>query len=333
MIRMEFAKRIEEALPRLACVTAAIAMATLLALAGCATEEAPAGAEAPAPEAAEEAPEQDVAGTPAESEQEAQAPETEPAVSALESYSWDELSRISAEIAAAEDEDAAIEVAKQYELCTPDGRLDGTQVKSVTLSDGTQTTVQIVGFAHDNKTEGGKAGITFVFGDAIGKGSMNSSKTNAGGWEASQMRAYLNGDWRAQLPEDLDAAIVPVDKLTNNVGETQDVSAVTATSDSLWLFSVAELDGAIEWYRGDNGVYNEVLNAEGVEYKLFRDTADPSRPNEVLEKNFQGSEICWWARSPRPANPSGFQFVVSGAVPDADWPADTSYGVVPGFCI
>ena len=72
MIRMEFAKRIEEALPRLACVTAAIAMATLLALAGCATEEAPAGAEAPAPEAAEEAPEQDVAGTPAESEQEAQ---------------------------------------------------------------------------------------------------------------------------------------------------------------------------------------------------------------------------------------------------------------------
>ena len=82
MIRMEFAKRIEEALPRLACVTAAIAMATLLALAGCATEEAPAGAEAPAPEAAEEAPEQDVAGTPADSEQEAQAPETEPAVSA-----------------------------------------------------------------------------------------------------------------------------------------------------------------------------------------------------------------------------------------------------------
>ena len=226
MIRMEFAKRIEEALPRLACVTAAIAMATLLALAGCATEEAPAGAEAPAPEAAEEAPEQDAAGTPAESEQEAQAPETEPAVSALESYSWDELSRISAEIAAAEDEDAAIEVAKQYELCTPDGRLDGTQVKSVTLSDGTQTTVQIVGFAHDNKTEGGKAGITFVFGDAIGKGSMNSSKTNAGGWEASQMRAYLNGDWRAQLPEDLDAAIVPVDKLTNNVGETQDLSLI-----------------------------------------------------------------------------------------------------------
>lgn len=75
------------------------------------------------------------------------------------------------------------------------------------------------------------------------------------------------------------------------------------------------------------------LTPMGVEYKLFRDTADPSRPNEVLEKNFQGSEICWWARSPRPANPSGFQFVVSGAVPDDDWPADTSYGVVPGFYI
>lgn len=60
--------------------------------------------------------------------------------SAVEAYTWDELSQISAEIAAAGDEAAGIEVAKKYNLCTPDGKLDGTQVKSVTLTDGTQTT-------------------------------------------------------------------------------------------------------------------------------------------------------------------------------------------------
>ena len=165
--------------------------------------------------------------------------------SAVEAYTWDELSRISAEIGAAGDEAAAIEVAKKYNLCTPEGKLDGTQVKSVALADGTQTTVQIVGFAHDDKTAGGKAGITFIFGDCVGEAPMNGESTNAGGWEASQMRAYLNGDWRVQLPEDLNAVIVPVDKLTNNVGETQEASSVTTTSDSLWLLSFAELAGPI----------------------------------------------------------------------------------------
>ena len=105
--------------------------------------------------------------------------------SAVEAYTWDELSQISVEIGSAGDEAAAIEVAKKYNLCTPEGKLDGTQVKSVTLADGTQTTVQIVGFAHDDKTAGGKAGITFIFGDCVGEAPMNSTDTNAGGWEAS----------------------------------------------------------------------------------------------------------------------------------------------------
>lgn len=41
--------------------------------------------------------------------------------SAVEAYTWDELSRISAEIGAAGDEAAAVEVAKRYNLCTPRG--------------------------------------------------------------------------------------------------------------------------------------------------------------------------------------------------------------------
>ena len=48
--------------------------------------------------------------------------------SAVEAYTWDELSQISNEIAAAGSEDAAIEVAKRYNLCTPDGKLDTGEV-------------------------------------------------------------------------------------------------------------------------------------------------------------------------------------------------------------
>ncbi|WP_452039254.1 DUF6273 domain-containing protein [Adlercreutzia rubneri] len=256
--------------------------------------------------------------------------------SAVEAYTWDELSRISAEIGAAGDEAAAIEVAKKYNLCTPEGKLDGTQVKSVALADGTQTTVQIVGFAHDDKTAGGKAGITFIFGDCVGEAPMNGESTNAGGWEASQMRAYLNGDWRVQLPEDLNAVIVPVDKLTNNVGETQEASSVTTTSDSLWLLSFAELAGPIPAAELGGGGYEwaaDIFNAEGTRYKLFNDTdVIWNDANSVLVKNFQGSPYNWWERSPSPDDSGYFWYVGSGG-PYNGGGAGYSYGVVPGFCI
>ena len=256
--------------------------------------------------------------------------------SAVEAYTWDELSQISAEIGAAGDEAVAIEVAKKYNLCTPEGKLDGTQVKSVALADGTQTTVQIVGFAHDNKTAGGKAGITFIFGDCVGGAPMNGESTNAGGWEASQMRAYLNGDWRVQLPEDLNAVIVPVDKLTNNVGETQEASSVTTTSDSLWLLSFAELAGPIPAAELGGGGYEraaDIFNAEGTRYKLFNDTdVIWNDANSVLVKNFQGSPYNWWERSPSPDDSGYFWYVGSGG-PYNGGGAGYSYGVVPGFCI
>ncbi|MCU7585169.1 zinc ribbon domain-containing protein [Adlercreutzia muris] len=252
--------------------------------------------------------------------------------SAVEAYTWDELAQISDEIGAAGDEAAAIEVAKKYNLCTPEGKLDGTQVKLVTLTNNMTVPVQIVGFAHDDKTAGGKAGITFMFGDAIAEAPMNQTDTNAGGWEASQMRAYLNGDGMALLPEDLKKVVAPVDKLTNNVGETQDVSAVTTTSDSLWLLSAAELCGSIDWYSDPS--YNAVLNAEGFEYQLFRDTAvDSSNANDILVKNYQNSPYFWWGRSPDPGYSDGFRIVYSGGDPGYDGDASYSRGVVPGFCL
>lgn len=252
--------------------------------------------------------------------------------SAVEAYTWDELSQISNEIAGAADEAAAIEVAKKYNLVTADGKLDGTQVKSVALTNGAQTTVQIVGFAHDNKTGGGKAGITFIFGDCITEAPMNPSDTNAGGWEASQLRGYLNSDGMNLLPEDLKGAIVPVDKLTNNVGETQDVSSVTTTSDSLWLFSLAELAG---WVPDDVTSAAPIFNAEGSQYKLFGDAnvVWENSENPILVKSLNGSSYLWWERSPYPIDSDGFQGVNSVGDPRYIDRASDSYGVVPGFCI
>lgn len=254
--------------------------------------------------------------------------------SAVEAYTWDELSQISNEIAAAGSEDAAIEVAKKYNLCTSDGKLDGTQVKSVTLTDGTETYVQIVGFAHDDKTSGGKAGITFIFGDCIGEAPMNEEWTNAGGWEKSQMRSFLNSDGLGLLPNELLNVVVPVDKLTNNVGETESVSSVTITSDKLWLLSVTETYGDIEIDYFGSLVYGDALNAEGSEYKLYQDMGVRQEYSaDILVKCVEETAEWWWLRSPTPFGPGDFCAVTQQGYFKDTAGADGVLGVAPGFCI
>lgn len=252
-----------------------------------------------------------------------------------EAYTWDELSKISGEIAKASDENAAVEVAKKYHLTTADGKLDGTQTKSVTLSNGTQTTVQIAGFAHDEKADGGKAGITFIFKDCVGEHKMNSTNTNAGGWEASQMRSYLNSEGLNLLPSDLKQKVVSVNKFTNNVGQTQDVSSVTKTADQLWLFSFVELAGNVS--QSDSyGYLADIYNAEGSEYKLFRDmNVDQFNSNSVLGKTLNGHSCYWLVRSPLPYDSYYFGDVSSAGYPRYSGGFIDSYsdGVCPGFCI
>ncbi len=256
----------------------------------------------------------------------------------LEDYTWAELSAISTEIAAASGEDEAIEIAQTYNLVNEDGTLDGTQTKSVTLTDGTETSVQIVGFAHDDKSDGsGKAGITFIFTEALAQRSMNSDDDNSGGWESSEMRSWLASEGMDLLPEELQDVIVAVDKLTNNVGETEDVSSVTTTSDELWLFSYVELAGEM-----DTSAYNEqshyminIYSSEGSQYQLFSDCGVTAshNPNDILVKTYQGGTCWWWQRSPDVDYSTAFKCTYFNGNPYLSYLADNSYAVIPGFCI
>lgn len=252
--------------------------------------------------------------------------------SSVEDYTWDELSKISVEIGRKTNENDAVEVAKKYNLVSSDGKLDGSQTKAVQLSNGTSATVQIAGFFHDDKSGGGKAGITFIFKDAIARHDMNSNETNSGGWEGSRMRSWLSTDGLTMLPQDITNNIVAVDKKTNNAGKTSSASSVTTTSDKLWLFSATELCGTIDAFSDSD--YNQVLNAEGSEYKLFRDcNVESSGLNKILTKSYNGSSCEWWERSPDPDDSYGFRTVGPDGHPKNVSYAIPSYGVVPGFCL
>lgn len=253
----------------------------------------------------------------------------------LNEYTWDELSKISEQISAAPDEANAIEIAKKFNLTTPDGRLDGTQIKEVQLTDGKNVKVQISGFWHDEKAEGGKAGITFIFKDVLIKRTMNSTDTDEGGWEKSELRSWLSTDGVNTLPEDLREHLVAVNKLTNNTGRTDNATSVTATSDKLWLYSTKELCGDITWWIGtDKAFCGDVCNAEGTQYKLYRDIGiDAKGSNVELIRALDGELVFWWMRSPMPDTTYIFLEVGDNGNPNNYAGATYASGVVPGFCI
>ena len=255
-------------------------------------------------------------------------------------YSWSELSRISNEISRCSDESSAIELARQYNLVNEDGTLDGTQSKSFTLTDGTPAEAVIAGFNHDSKTSGSKAGITFMFKNCISTHAINSNGEATGGWEQSEMRAYLNEELIERLPADLQECIVAVDKQTNNVGITDDPDSVTVTSDRLWLYSLVELSGELtpEQYKGSTKA-PKIYNREGTQYQLFSDTdIDVTDSNVLLVKSVSNaggeteSSGQWWLRTIYHSN--GKIIGVSGnGYPIAGGPSNQMKGVAPGFCI
>ena len=253
----------------------------------------------------------------------------------VEDYSWAELSRISEKIAAASDDSEATRIAQEFNLVGSNGKLDGSQKKSVKLADGTTVQAQIAGFHHDEKSDGsGKAGITFIFQNGVVNHAMNASDTNMGGWEESEARSWLNSDGLDLLPNDLKNSIVSVKKKTNNTGNTYAVGSVTETADKLWLFSPEELFGESNFYEGDTAAANGVLNAEGKKYKLFRDcaTVAPGQGNGILAKRFENTDIAWWSRSPVPYGATNF-CGVNAAGELAQDRAGLVYTIVPGFCL
>ena len=181
----------------------------------------------------------------------------------------------------------------------------------------------------------GKAGITFVTKDCVAGHTMNVGETSSGGWEACGMRSWMSSDLLGELPDGLRAAIVPVSKLTNNVGETEDPSSVTATEDLLWLLSYVELVGPEQAADGwSNEAYGTVYSAEGSQYQLFSDQGvRDGDPNEVLVKRLDGEAAIWWGRSPSPSNSYYFKDVNYVGFPHFSHFAGYSYGVAPCFCL
>lgn len=251
--------------------------------------------------------------------------------SAMGSMSWAELSALSGEMARAADDAAAAELGAAAGIVAADGSPDRSQAKVVELSDGTAARVRVVGWRRDELADGSLAGLALAFEDAIAFRGVTSSASTEGGWAASDLRGWLNGDGLALLPDDLRSAVRPALKRTVALlGEGPSV-----TEDSLWLLSESELAG----WSGEPPY--EGLAGEGAAYQLFEASpagTDLFEDAYVRHDPSNGAWACWWERTIEPAAQSEtFVFRTYGGTRSAsrtiDYGPNFDLGVCPGFCI
>jgi len=204
----------------------------------------------------------------------------------------------------------------------------------------------IIGFNHNSSVEG-SGRIHFQFGKTALSGGtdicftdskynstgggfrMNTSNTNSGGWASSNMRTALcgtslssySGTFIAVLPAALRAVLKSVTKYTDNTGNSSAASAVTATTDYIFLLSEYEVFGSISY-----GNSNE--SSKQAQYAYY------SAGNSKIKYQHGSTSTAarWWLRSPYSSTSTFFVRVNTGGTVN-NYNADYSGGFAPGFCV
>ena len=194
--------------------------------------------------------------------------------------------------------------------------------KTIELTTGEEITLVILGFNHDDLASGGKAGITIGMKNLLAtRYAMNSSSTNAGGWDQSKMRTETMQTLLAQLPSDLRNSIKQVNKKATAGGAS---TTITTSSDKLFLFSEVEIDGTTTAGYAD----------EGEQYEYWKTIKDGTIAADRIKylSNGGGSAYGWWLRSPRVSNSTHFRCINSAGNVNYTG-ASITYGVSFGFCV
>lgn len=231
----------------------------------------------------------------------------------LSDYSWDELGDIADEISEASTRDEALKIAAGYNLVSQGGQMLDAE-KSLDFA-GSTIGMRIVDVYHDDLASGGKAGLTLMDVNAGLRGPMNVKAEdgsnfdgdyvlNVGGWESSNLRSRLQ-KLESSLPKELGEHIKLVLKNTNNVGKADDTKAVTQTSDALWIPSLVEVGGTVDWLKQGDSVsdlYNSMANSEGTQYAAFEEAGVRSAHNTATYGAIAAGDNRCWLRSTSPAD-------------------------------
>ena len=145
----------------------------------------------------------------------------------------------------------------------------------------------------------------------------HTSNTNAGGWNSSDIRDYLNNTFLLTLPDDLQAVISAKPVKATIGGQS---NTLQTAEDKIWIPTEKEVFGQIT-YSGSSE--NSVNNM----YPIFTDAA-----SRVRTQGANGAAVLVWLASPNIGNSTHFCTVNTSGAP-RDYYASNSYGVLPCFRI
>lgn len=197
---------------------------------------------------------------------------------------------------------------------------------NITLTTNEVIQMQIIGVNHDTLSSDhtSKAGLTLQMKNCLNtRYAMNSTNTNAGGWQGSDMRTTTLPAIYNTLPSEWKSVIKMVDKKAANGGNTNYSTTVT-TSDNLFLLAEKEIFGSVSYAQdGAN---------EGTQYDYWASHNTANDRIKYYGKAGALSTTLWWGRSSSSHSAGIFCSVANNG--DADYGnASKTRGVTFGFCV
>ena len=154
---------------------------------------------------------------------------------------------------------------------------------------------------------------------------MNSSSTNVGGWPATAMRSYLNGEFLAKLPSDLQSVIADTTTtVVSGHGSTSGETNFTST-DKIYLLSTKEV-----W---SDGVSYDTATGSTRQLDYYANNNVTTSNYSGAKKNYAGSAAWWWLRAASSRGSVTFLLVGSNGSWTSSDATSTSGGVAPAFRI
>ena len=145
----------------------------------------------------------------------------------------------------------------------------------------------------------------------------HTSNTNAGGWNSSDIRNYLNNTFLLTLPDDLQAVISAKPVKATIGGQS---NTLQTAEDKIWIPTEKEVFGQITYSGSSENAVNNM-------YPIFTDAA-----SRVRTQGASGAAVYVWLASPYISNSANFCIVGTSGAPNAD-AAGNSRGVLPCFRI
>ena len=195
--------------------------------------------------------------------------------------------------------------------------LSGTFNETVTL--------QIWDFKHFDKSDGsGKASIVFGMKHLMKDyQKMNSSNTNSGGWNDTDMKKTVMQNIYKSIPSEVRSLIKEVNTYANEGGYSTSSSKGKLSKDKVFLPGMTEMFGTGIW-----SGQQAATESNQKQFPIFTDN------NSRIKKysNGSGDAGWWWTRSPRYDYSYYFCGVSAGGINGHDG-ASSDYGVCFCFCV